>query len=145
VRRAHQRRAHVLVRLHQPLTPLLYGHAAHAGHFAQRRRETLAPALDLVVVQSAIYGEPDANGVITGDGAGRAMLKNDPSFMMYNGRLTHDMLAVEPGDLVREVNSTEVQTLAEFRRAASRARRSGRLVLLVQRGYAAERIAFDLD
>ena len=54
-------------------------------------------------------------------------------------------VGVEPGDLVREVNSTEVQTLAEFQRAASRARRSGRLVLLVQRGYAAERIAFDLD
>jgi Do/DeqQ family serine protease len=54
-------------------------------------------------------------------------------------------VGIAPGDLVREVNSTEVQTLADFRRAASRARRSGRLVLLVQRGYAAERIAFDLD
>jgi S1-C subfamily serine protease len=54
-------------------------------------------------------------------------------------------VGIAPGDLVREVNSTEVQTLGDFRRAASRARRSGRLVLLVQRGYAAERIAFDLD
>jgi len=54
-------------------------------------------------------------------------------------------LGVQPGDLVREVNSTEVSTLAQFRKAASRARRSGELVLLVQRGYAAERIAFDLD
>jgi S1-C subfamily serine protease len=54
-------------------------------------------------------------------------------------------VGIQPGDLVREVNSTEVQTLAEFQRAASRARRSGRLVLLVQRGYAAERIAFELD
>jgi S1-C subfamily serine protease len=52
---------------------------------------------------------------------------------------------IQPGDLVREVNSTEIQTLAAFQRAASRARRSGRLVLLVQRGYAAERIAFALD
>jgi S1-C subfamily serine protease len=52
---------------------------------------------------------------------------------------------IQPGDLVREVNSTEVQTLPEFRRAASRARRSGRLVLLVQRGFAAERIPFELD
>jgi S1-C subfamily serine protease len=49
------------------------------------------------------------------------------------------------GDLLREVNSREVSTLAEFRRQASRARRSGQLVLLVQRGYAAERISFDLD
>jgi Do/DeqQ family serine protease len=54
-------------------------------------------------------------------------------------------LGLQPGDLVREVNSTEVQTLTEFRKAASRARRSGRMVLLVQRGYAAERIPFDLD
>ncbi len=54
-------------------------------------------------------------------------------------------LGLQPGDLVREVNSTEVQTLAEFRKAASRARRSGRMVLLVQRGYAAERVPFDLD
>jgi len=52
---------------------------------------------------------------------------------------------IEPGDLVREVNSAEVSSVVEFRRAAARARRSGRLVLLVQRGYAAERIAFDFD
>ena len=54
-------------------------------------------------------------------------------------------IGLQPGDLVREVNSTEVQTLAEFRKAASRARRSGQMVLLVQRGFAAERIPFDLD
>jgi S1-C subfamily serine protease len=52
---------------------------------------------------------------------------------------------IEPGDLVREVNSSEVSTVAELRKAAARARRSGRLVLLVQRGYAAERIAFEFD
>ncbi|BDG03596.1 peptidase [Anaeromyxobacter oryzae] len=49
------------------------------------------------------------------------------------------------GDLVREVNSSEVATVDDFRKAAARARRSGQLVLLVQRGYAAERIAFDFD
>ncbi len=54
-------------------------------------------------------------------------------------------LGLQPGDLVREVNSAEISTLAEAKRAAGRARRSGRLVLLVQRGYAAERIAFDFD
>ncbi len=54
-------------------------------------------------------------------------------------------VGVQAGDLVREVNSTEVSTLSEFRRAASRARRSGELVLLVQRGFAAERIAFGID
>jgi len=54
-------------------------------------------------------------------------------------------VGVAAGDLLREVNSQEVSTVAEFRRAAARARRSGQLVLLVQRGYAAERIAFDFD
>ena len=54
-------------------------------------------------------------------------------------------MGVEAGDLVREVNSREVSTLAEFRRAAQRARRSGQLVLLVQRGYLAERLAFDFE
>ena len=54
-------------------------------------------------------------------------------------------VGLQPGDLVREVNSAEVSTVAELRRAAARARRSGRLVLLVQRGYAAERVAFDFD
>jgi serine protease Do len=49
------------------------------------------------------------------------------------------------GDLVREVNSREVSTVAEFRRQAAKARRSGQLVLLVQRGYAAERISFDFE
>ena len=52
---------------------------------------------------------------------------------------------IQPGDLVREVNSAEVATLEEFRRAAARARRSGQLVLLVQRGFASERIGFDFD
>ena len=54
-------------------------------------------------------------------------------------------IGLQPGDLVREVNSTEVQTLADLRKATARARRAGQLVLLVQRGFAAERIPFDLD
>jgi Do/DeqQ family serine protease len=49
------------------------------------------------------------------------------------------------GDLIREVNSREVSSVAEFRQQASKARRSGELVLLVQRGYAFERIPFNLD
>jgi Do/DeqQ family serine protease len=64
-------------------------------------------------------------------------------------RVTRDSPAarvgVEPGDLVLEVNSTEVTTLAAFRQAAARARRAGRLVLLFRRGYAAERIPFEFD
>jgi serine protease Do len=48
-----------------------------------------------------------------------------------------------PGDLIRAVNSLEVEGLTEFRRAVARARRSGFAVLLVQRGYLLEQIAFD--
>jgi serine protease Do len=54
-------------------------------------------------------------------------------------------VGMAPGDLIREVNSREISSVAEFRRQAAKARRSGQLVLLVQRGYAAERITFDLD
>jgi Do/DeqQ family serine protease len=54
-------------------------------------------------------------------------------------------VGLQPGDLVREVNSTEVEGLTELRRLAGKARRAGRIVLLVQRGFASERIAFDFD
>jgi S1-C subfamily serine protease len=49
------------------------------------------------------------------------------------------------GDLILEVNSREVTSVAEFRRQAARARRSGQLVLLVRRGYVSERIPFPID
>jgi len=52
---------------------------------------------------------------------------------------------LEAGDLLLEVNGREVGGLADFRRAASRARRSGQLVLLVRRGPAQERVPFDFD
>jgi Do/DeqQ family serine protease len=54
-------------------------------------------------------------------------------------------IGVAPGDLLREVNGREVDGLADFRKAASRARRTGQLVLLVQRGMVMERIGFDFD
>jgi serine protease Do len=56
-----------------------------------------------------------------------------------------DRYGLEAGDLLLEVNGREVGSLAEFRRAASRARRSGQLVLLVRRGHAQERVPFDFD
>jgi Do/DeqQ family serine protease len=52
---------------------------------------------------------------------------------------------LQAGDWIREVNSREVSTLSDWHRAISRAHRSGKLVLLVQRGYAAERITFDVN
>ncbi|MGZ6124224.1 MAG: PDZ domain-containing protein, partial [Myxococcales bacterium] len=48
------------------------------------------------------------------------------------------------GDLVLAVNSTEVDTMKEFEKALSQARKSGRAVLLVQRGYRLQEFAFDL-
>jgi S1-C subfamily serine protease len=54
-------------------------------------------------------------------------------------------MGVQAGDWLREVNGREVSTLAEWRRALVQARRSGRLVLLVQRGRVAERLSFDID
>ncbi len=52
---------------------------------------------------------------------------------------------LQAGDWIREVNAVEVGGMADWRRAAAQARRAGQLVLLVQRGFAAERVAFDVD
>jgi len=52
---------------------------------------------------------------------------------------------LQAGDWIREVNSREIGSLAEWRKAAVQARRTGQLVLLVQRGFAAERVSFDVD
>jgi Do/DeqQ family serine protease len=48
------------------------------------------------------------------------------------------------GDLVLSVNSAEVDTMKDFEKALSQARKSGRAVLLVQRGYRLQEFAFDL-
>jgi Do/DeqQ family serine protease len=48
------------------------------------------------------------------------------------------------GDLVLAVNSAEVDTMKDFQKAISQARKSGRAVLLVQRGYRLQEYAFEL-
>jgi S1-C subfamily serine protease len=48
------------------------------------------------------------------------------------------------GDLVLAVNSAEVDTMKDFQKAIAQARKSGRAVLLVQRGYRLQEFAFDL-
>ena len=48
------------------------------------------------------------------------------------------------GDLVLSVNSAEVDTMKDFQKAISQARKSGRAVLLVQRGYRLQEFAFEL-
>ena len=53
-------------------------------------------------------------------------------------------VGLAPDDLVRAVNSVEVETLQAFRVAVQRARPSGRLVLLIQRGRGLDQIEFSL-
>ena len=48
------------------------------------------------------------------------------------------------GDLLLAVNSAEVDTMKDFQKAIAQARKSGRAVLLVQRGYRLQEFAFDL-
>jgi Do/DeqQ family serine protease len=48
------------------------------------------------------------------------------------------------GDLVLALNSVEVDTLRDFRKALSQARKSGQAVLLVQRGYRLQEFSFEL-
>jgi nitrite reductase (NO-forming) len=64
------------------------------------RNRLLRPARELVVVESAVYGERDSSGEIPGTDPQLAR-KNEPSIMMFNGRLSHEPLTVKPGDLVR--------------------------------------------
>lgn len=63
-------------------------------------RSPLRPARELVVVESAVYGDRDGSGLIPGTNPVRAQ-RNDPAFMMFDGRLGHAALRVRPGDLVR--------------------------------------------
>lgn len=62
-------------------------------------RKRLPDAKEMVVVQSAIYGKPDKSGNIvqTLDQA----KANDPSFMMFNGKVVHKPVVVKAGQLVR--------------------------------------------
>src|SRR5262245_3698642 len=64
------------------------------------RTQPLRPARELVVVESGVYGDRDASGLIPGTDPIRVQ-KNDPAFMMFNGRLDHKPFTVSPGDLVR--------------------------------------------
>jgi Do/DeqQ family serine protease len=48
------------------------------------------------------------------------------------------------GDLVRALNSAEVETLRQFRKALGQAKKSGRATLLIQRRFALQEFSFDL-
>jgi nitrite reductase (NO-forming) len=83
-----------------PVTDLHIKSGLAGAMIVYPRSETLRPARELVVVESAVYGDHDSSGVIGGTDPARAM-KNDPSLVMFNGRLEHQEIAVQPGDLVR--------------------------------------------
>jgi len=48
------------------------------------------------------------------------------------------------GDLLLAVNSADVESLSDFQKALAQARKSGQVVLLVQRGYWLQEFTFDL-
>jgi serine protease Do len=48
------------------------------------------------------------------------------------------------GDLLLAVNSADVESLSDFQKALAQARKSGQVVLLVQRGYRLQEFTFDL-
>ncbi len=48
------------------------------------------------------------------------------------------------GDLVRSLNSTELESFKDLRAALRQARKSGKAVLLIQRGYQTSEVPFDL-
>src|SRR5262245_31959453 len=83
-----------------PVTDLHIKSGLSGAMIVYSRSQPLRPARELVVLESGIYGDRDATGLIPGTDPVRVQ-KNDPAFMMFNGRLEHTMLTVKPGDLVR--------------------------------------------
>ena len=83
-----------------PVTDLHIKSGLYGAMIVYPRERTLKTAREIVVVQSAIYGQRDNTGLIPGTDPARTT-KNDPSIVMFNGRLEQPVLRVTPGDLVR--------------------------------------------
>lgn len=83
-----------------PVTDLHIKSGLHGAMIVYPRDETLAPALELVVVQDAIYGKPDSSGHIPGTDPGRTQ-HNDPELYAFNGWLEHEPITVSASDRVR--------------------------------------------
>ena len=83
-----------------PVTDLHIKSGLNGAMIVYPRRQPLRPARELVVVESGVYGDRDATGLIPGTNPLRVQ-KNDPALMMFNGRLEHGAFTVRPGDLVR--------------------------------------------
>ncbi len=83
-----------------PVTDLHIKSGLSGAMIVYPRGQPWRPARELVVVESGVYGDRDATGLIPGTDPVRVQ-KNDPALMMFNGRLEHTAMAVKPGDLVR--------------------------------------------
>jgi nitrite reductase (NO-forming) len=83
-----------------PATDLHVKSGLYGAMIVYPRAQALAGARELVVVESGVFGERESDGVIPGADPDRVR-RNDPTLMMFNGRLGHAPLSVEPGDLVR--------------------------------------------
>jgi nitrite reductase (NO-forming) len=83
-----------------PVTDLHIKSGLNGAMIVYPRKQPLRLARELVVVESGVYGDRAASGVIPGTDPVRVQ-KNDPAFMMFNGRLEHSPFTVRPGDLIR--------------------------------------------
>ncbi len=83
-----------------PVTDLHIKSGIHGAMIVYPRNEPLRPAREIVVVEDAVYGTPDAHGFIPGTDPARTA-KNDEQFSMFNGRLDNEPVDVNVGDLVR--------------------------------------------
>jgi nitrite reductase (NO-forming) len=83
-----------------PVTDLHIKSGLTGAMIVYPRNQPLRPARELVIVESGVFGDRDSTGLIPGTDPVRAQ-KNDPALMMFNGRLEHSTLTVQPGDLVR--------------------------------------------
>jgi nitrite reductase (NO-forming) len=83
-----------------PVTDVHIKSGLYGAMIVYPRDEPLRPARELVIVESGIFGEVDSDGVVPGTDPARAQ-RNDPTIMLFNGRLEHTPLTVSPGELVR--------------------------------------------
>lgn len=63
------------------------------------RKLILKPARELVVTEGGIYGEPDNDGMIAP--SSEQMNKNQPSIVVFNGRMKNEPIKVKAGELLR--------------------------------------------
>src|SRR5499427_1450339 len=83
-----------------PVTDFHIKSGIHGAMIVYPRKQQLRPAREIVVVEDAIYGTRDNEGLIPGTDPVKAQ-KNEQVFSMFNGRMDNDAVRVNPGDLVR--------------------------------------------